>query len=1003
MSDSSVRSLLLRGSSDEVGDKNGVLCWRVDDQQQQQQQRAPLVEEEGCNCFASKSKVSSSSSSCSPDFIGDAAAFKKLFSLALSEESSESATVAIHRVGRLLVVDGGDDSTDSCPSPWPRSSRDNEALRCEDDARLLGVAGMEVEVALNELLSSSQNEEEGVEESKQNELVVSGASEQTRLVVSGASKQLEDIVGSTLAPSEREELNLARVPHEYSRVLAWRVRDLQLVSGSDVVVLPGEKPATLRMAPADWGDVETRRLAVMDYYLENVLAGAPQLALCLERRGVVVGGRVIETGAIPTALSDDRPLFEARNVELHAAALLKFISEHCATDGATYVLRQEKNNAKDLKLFDVSSLCDPTQRKWKWLLATLGVRFAHRIASHLQIKVDDDLHHHHHDQKNLVDPQQERDLRRRQRLLLETALELLAELDELDDDVGTHFVMRALLEEQLATTFLPPQPLEARRRNHRGYPSNENARPLLSFFGGSQRQEWPDFERFRGSEIADLEHAARRLESASDLIRKRLELRGSSETLEARACELSELIADAALALADRHLADCRASALMQELRRAVSRSGDEAKRRAATWHVAAAFAHGISHDRYAWADKGAHASDAVALIAELLLEGQQQLQLQHDEDDDPLATSRAAAARECLSACERGFGKDSAEARVSRERYGDACNDVGRLLLAGNRPDAADVWLGRAIEVLDGVNEARARLNLAIALRQRRTDEACLQTALRQCGRALAALGDVRQDGLWDRIQLETATTDLALGIVRRKRLFGAGWAGLERLPRPSNSAVIDPVVEPFQRAVRVFETFDDPKLGAAHFQLGSFLSFLGRKNFRQRAETHLMEAKRRLDGASRILCAVELCDHYSSFSEQDPKLALRALLELLEPREDVASLIAQMKDVDTGDLPNALAALRARFVPQTKSLLSAAIANQQRNPNIMNACKAAYTVALRDLATSPHQIVDTIDRLKAAVSPLLVFRVATNSGEANPGATVDDVGKKHPPRINR
>lgn len=978
-----MRSLLLRGSSEEVGD--GVLSWRVGEERT----TPPLAGEQGCFRQTSTEKGSNISSNkvskCSPDFVGDAAAFKKLFSLALSEESSESATVAIHRVGQLLVVDGGDDRADCVArSPWPRSSRDNEALRVEDGARLLGVAGMDVEVALSELLSSSQKEEQllgGVAESKEDsEEIVATAGRPP-------SEQLEEIVGSTLAPSEREELTLARVPHEYSRVLAWRLADLQLVSGSDVVVLPGEKPATLRMAPAEWGDdLETRRLAVMDYYLENVLAGAPQLALCLESRGVVVGGRVIETGAIPAALSDDRPLFEAHNVELHAAALLNFISEHCATDGATYVLRQEKKNAKDLKLFDVSSLCDPTQRKWKWLLATLGVRFAHRIASHLGFK--DDGH--------LVDPQRERDLRRRQRLLLETALELLAELDEMDDDVGTHFVMRASLEEQLASTFASP--VDARRRR-RHFEPNSGTRPLLSFFGGQQRQDWPDFERLRGCEIADLENAARRLESASDLIRRRLESRGSSDALEARARELSELIADAALALADRHLTSCRASALMQELRRAVYRSGNEAKRRAATWHVAAAFAHGISSDRYAWADKGAHASDAVSLIAELLLEGQLQLQHDEDEDEDPLATSRAAAARECLSACEEGFGKNSPEARVSRERYGDACNDVGRILLAGNRPDVADVWLGRAIEVLDGVNEARARLNLAIALRRRRTDEACLQTALRQCGRALTALGDVRQDGLWDLIQLETGSTDLALGIVRRKRLFGAGWAGLERLPRPADSAVIDPVVEPFQRAIRVFETFDDPKLGAAHFQLGSFLSFLGRKNLQQRAEAHLVQAKRRLVGASRILCAVELCDHYSSFGNQDPSFELRALLELLEPREDVAALLAQSKDADECGMPSALAAVQARFAPQTKALLSAALANQRPNPDVISACKQAYSVALRDLATSPHQVADTIDRLKAAVSPLLVFSVDKETIKEY----ADDTDKKYTPPTPR
>ena len=143
--------------------------------------------------------------------------------------------------------------------------------------------------------------------------------------------------------------------------------------------------AALRLVAAeDAACPRKRRLAVLDYWLDNVLAGVPRLALCLEARGAVVGGKMVDTSEIPRALSatGEDALFDTASVELHAAALLRFLAKHCDRDGANYVLARD-DGASPLRLYCLDSLADAKQRHWKWLLATLSARFAARIGAHL--------------------------------------------------------------------------------------------------------------------------------------------------------------------------------------------------------------------------------------------------------------------------------------------------------------------------------------------------------------------------------------------------------------------------------------------------------------------------------------------------------------------------------------------------------------------------------------------------------------------------------------------
>ncbi|KAJ1456786.1 hypothetical protein M885DRAFT_153765 [Pelagophyceae sp. CCMP2097] len=128
-----------------------------------------------------------------------------------------------------------------------------------------------------------------------------------------AAEALARIVSASLAPpsgeASRPAFRLCTPPRDYAHVVAWQLRELKLVSGSDVVVCgkPGggsPNTMTLRLASeaTALGNASVRRLAVLDMWLDNVLVGVPKLALCLEKRGVVVGGRLVDTANIPSAL-----------------------------------------------------------------------------------------------------------------------------------------------------------------------------------------------------------------------------------------------------------------------------------------------------------------------------------------------------------------------------------------------------------------------------------------------------------------------------------------------------------------------------------------------------------------------------------------------------------------------------------------------------------------------------------------------------------------------------
>lgn len=185
-------------------------------------------------------------------------------------------------------------------------------------------------------------------------------------------------------------------------------------------------------------DQELSLCTVLDYYLDNVIANIPELAICMHSKGLVRGYKLVETRHIPYMSDTGRPLFDVQDVSMNASMLLKFLQENCSRPNGTYWLYR-KEGESSLRLYDVNVLSQGKQLKWKYMMAMLCYRFAARASRLIHSLASDS-------------PRLQKQLQQRQRDLLRTCMNLLGEIAQAG---GTsHSSICASVSEQLADTYI---------------------------------------------------------------------------------------------------------------------------------------------------------------------------------------------------------------------------------------------------------------------------------------------------------------------------------------------------------------------------------------------------------------------------------------------------------------------------------------------------------------------------------------------------------------------
>ncbi|KAI9923170.1 hypothetical protein PsorP6_000729 [Peronosclerospora sorghi] len=182
-------------------------------------------------------------------------------------------------------------------------------------------------------------------------------------------------------------------------------------------------------------DKDLSLCTVLDYYLDNVIANIPELAICMHSKGFVRGYKLVETRQIPYMSATGRPLFDVQDVSINASMLLKFRQEICLRQNGTYWLHRKAS----LRLYNVDVLSRGSQFKWKYMMAMLCYRFAARD-SRLSTLVAS------------VTPQLRKQPLQRQRALLRICMSLLGEIAQKGG--AAHSSICSSVSEQLEDTYL---------------------------------------------------------------------------------------------------------------------------------------------------------------------------------------------------------------------------------------------------------------------------------------------------------------------------------------------------------------------------------------------------------------------------------------------------------------------------------------------------------------------------------------------------------------------
>ncbi|CAM8998950.1 unnamed protein product [Rhodiola kirilowii] len=142
---------------------------------------------------------------------------------------------------------------------------------------------------------------------------------------------------------------------EFLRVLFWQFCNFRMLLGSDLLLFSNDKFVAVSLHLCDISQ-KVNSLTWLDFWLDNVMASVPELAICYHESGVVKGYELLKTDEIfllKGIAEDGTPAFHPHVVQQNGLAVLRFLQENCKQDPGAYWLY--KTGGEDaIQLFDLS-------------------------------------------------------------------------------------------------------------------------------------------------------------------------------------------------------------------------------------------------------------------------------------------------------------------------------------------------------------------------------------------------------------------------------------------------------------------------------------------------------------------------------------------------------------------------------------------------------------------------------------------------------------------------
>ena len=131
----------------------------------------------------------------------------------------------------------------------------------------------------------------------------------------------------------------------------WEVHGHRLLVESSLAVFrrEGRTPMSLKLVDLDAERPNTG--AALSTWLDNAIAGVPELAVCYHRGGLIHHYDVLQTDDIAALCA---PRFDPDVILAYAARVLEFLQHHCADDGSQYWLLGDGSAEGGLHLYDVT-------------------------------------------------------------------------------------------------------------------------------------------------------------------------------------------------------------------------------------------------------------------------------------------------------------------------------------------------------------------------------------------------------------------------------------------------------------------------------------------------------------------------------------------------------------------------------------------------------------------------------------------------------------------------